>query len=157
MYITQSEFNTTDWHRGNVVRLDNGKEYLVKCVKGHGRYILCYSSEYDAYFVADHRIVDCRTSDYEEPIEVYLEHKRLKREAALAKQEAERQERLRLKAERRERNLQEQERIHQEAVARKAAKKAASTMLVVAVEPAAVKRKRQRISVAKKAEKVVIK
>lgn len=131
-----NDFNKTDWNRGNLVRLSNGKEYFVKGVKGHGRYLLMYSEEFDAYFVADHRIVDCRTSDYVEPAEVYLEHKRLKHEAALARQEAYRQEQIRLKAERRERNLREQERIHLEAVARKAAKKVAKEAVT---EPVAVK------------------
>lgn len=155
-----NDFNKTDWNRGNLVRLSNGKEYFVKGVKGHGRYLLLYSEEYDAYFVANHRIVDCRTSDYVEPAEVYLEHKRLKHEAALARQEAYRQEQLRLKAERRERNLREQERIHLEAVARKAAKKVAKEAVSepVAVkqnaeETAPKKRVRQRIGV-RKVEKV---
>ena len=153
-----NDFNKTDWNRGNLVRLSNGEEYFVKGVKGHGRYLLLYSEEYDAYFVADHRIVDCRTSDYVEPAEVYLEHKRLKHEAALARQEAYRQEQLRLKAERRERNLREQERIHLEAVARKAAKKVAKEaapepVTVKTSEPAPKKRVRQRIGV-RKVEKV---
>ena len=74
--MTIKEFVDTNWHRGNVVRLKNGKEYLVKGTKGHGRWLLLYSEEYDAKFVADYRIVDCRTSDYEEPEEVYLEKKR---------------------------------------------------------------------------------
>lgn len=74
--MTQKEFIETNWHRGNVVKLENGKEYLVKGTKSHGKYLLLYSEEYDKCFIADHNIVDCRTSDYEEPIEVYLEHKR---------------------------------------------------------------------------------
>ncbi len=122
--MTLQEFNEINWHRGNVVKLENGKEYLVKGTKGHGKYLLLYSLEYDKCFVADYNIVDCRTSDYEEPEEVYLEMKRQKREEAEAKREAERQERLRAKAERKQRNLEEQERAHREAVARKAAAKA---------------------------------
>ena len=124
--MTIKEFVDTNWHRGNVVRLKNGKEYLVKGTKGHGRWLLLYSEEYDAKFVADYRIVDCRTSDYEEPEEVYLEKKRKHQEEAAAKREAERQEYLRAKAERKQKNIEAQERAHQEAVARKAAAKAQS-------------------------------
>ena len=119
--MTLKEFVDTNWHRGNVVKLKNGKEYLVKGVKGHGRWLLLYSEEYDKCFVADYRIVDCRTSDYEEPEEVYLEMKRQKQAEAEAKREAERQEYLRVKAERKQKNIEAQERAHQEALARKAA------------------------------------
>ena len=120
--MTLKEFVDTNWHRGNVVKLKNGKEYLVKGTKGHGRWLLLYSEEYDAKFVADYRIVDCRTSDYEEPEEVYLEKKRQKEAEAEAKREAARQEYLRAKAERKQKNIEAQERAHQEALARKAAK-----------------------------------
>ena len=122
--MTLKEFVDTNWHRGNVVKLKNGKEYLVKGTKGHGRWLLLYSEEYDAKFVADYRIVDCRTSDYEEPEDVYLEKKRKHQEEAAAKREAERQEYLRAKAERKQKNIEAQERAHQEAAARKAAAKA---------------------------------
>ena len=122
--MTLKEFVDTNWHRGNVVKLKKGKEYLVKGTKGHGRWLLLYSEEYDAKFVADYRIVDCRTSDYEEPEEVYLEKKRKHQEEAAAKREAERQEYLRAKAERKQKNIEAQERAHQEAAARKAAAKA---------------------------------
>lgn len=121
--MTLKEYLDTNWHRGNIVKLMNGKEYLVKGVKGHGRYLLLYSNEYDKCFVADYRIVDCRISDYEEPEEVYQEMKRLKQAEAEAKREAERQEYLRAKAERKQKNIEAQERAHQEALARKAAKK----------------------------------
>ncbi len=120
--MTQEEFYSTNWHRGNMVKLDNGKEYLVKGIKSHGNYLLLYSWEYDACFIADHNIIAYRTSDYEEPEEIYLEMKRRKQEEAQERMEAERQERLRLKEERKQRNLQEQERQHQEALARKVAK-----------------------------------
>ncbi len=120
--MTLQEFNEINWHRGNVAKLKNGKEHLVKGTKGHGRWLLLYSEEYDKSFVADHDIVDCRTSDHEEPEEVYLEMKRQKQAEAQAKRDAERQEYLRQKEERKQKNLQEQERIHQEALARKAAK-----------------------------------
>lgn len=119
--MTLQEFNEINWHRGNVAKLKNGKEYLVKGTKGHGRWLLLYSEEYDKCFVADYRIVDCRTSDYEEPEEVYLEMKRQKQAEAEAKREAERQEYLRVKAERKQKNIEAQERAHQEALARKAA------------------------------------
>lgn len=121
--MTQEEFNGINWHRGNVVRLKNGKEYLVKGTKGHGKYLLLYSLEFDSNFVADHCIVMERTSDYEEPEEVYLEMKRQKQAEAQTKREAERQERIREKAEKRERNLREQERIRQEAKAAKEARR----------------------------------
>lgn len=120
--MTLQEFNEINWHHGNVAKLKNGKEHLVKGTKGHGRWLLLYSEEYDKSFVADHNIVDCRTSDHEEPEEVYLEMKRQKQAEAQAKRDAERQEYLRQKEERKQKNLQEQERIHQEALARKAAK-----------------------------------
>lgn len=119
--MTQEEFNNTNWHRGNVVKLRNGKEYLVKGLKAHGRYLLLYSYEYESSFVADYNIVDCRTSDYEEPEEVYLEMRRQKRAEAEAKREAERQAALKAKAERKQRNIEAQEKAHQEALARKAA------------------------------------
>ena len=120
--MTKEEFNRIDWRRGNVAKLENGKEYLVKGTKAHGRYLLLYSLEYDSYFVADHYIVVGRTSDYAEPEEVYLEHKRKKQEEARARLDAIRQELRRQKEERKRRNLEEQERIHQEALARKAAR-----------------------------------
>lgn len=65
--MTQEEYNSIDWNRGNTVRLDNGKEYYVKGVKK--RFLLLYSEEYDSYFVSDHRIIESRTSDYIEPYE----------------------------------------------------------------------------------------
>lgn len=120
--MTPQEFNAINWHRGNVAKLQNGKEYLVKGTKGHGRWLLLYSEEYDKCFVADYNIVECRTSDYEEPEEIYLERKRKHQAEAEAKREAERLERQQAKIERKLKNLQEQERIHQEALARKAAK-----------------------------------
>ena len=116
--MTQEEFNNINWHRGNTVRLKNNKEYLVKGTKSHGKFLLLFSEEYEKCFVADYKIVDCRTSDYEEPEEIYLEMKRKKQE----EEEAKRQEILRAKEERKKRNLQEQERMHQEALARKAAR-----------------------------------
>lgn len=121
--MTLHEFVNTDWHRGNTVRLNNGKEYLVKGTKGHGKYLLLYSEEYDSCFVADFRIVDTRTSDYEEPEEIYLEKKRLHQEAARIQREAERLAYLEEKAERKRQNILEQERLHQEALARKEAKR----------------------------------
>lgn len=122
--MTLEEFYNIDWHRGNMVRLTNGKEYLVKGIKSHGMMLLLYSDEYHACFVADHRIIECRTSDYEEPIEIYLQKRQERREAIEARRAAERQEYLRMKEERKQRNIEEQERIHQEALARKAAKAA---------------------------------
>lgn len=63
--MTQEEYNNTDWQRGNVVRLTNGKEYLVK--KPKKKFLLLYSAEHESYFVANCAIIDCRTSDNVEP------------------------------------------------------------------------------------------
>lgn len=63
--MTQEEYNSTDWNRGNRVRLTNGKEYLVRRQKK--RYLILYSAEYDAFFIADHHIIVCRTCDAVEP------------------------------------------------------------------------------------------
>lgn len=63
--MTQEEYNSIDWQRGNVVRLTNGKEYPVK--KPKKRYLLLYSAEHESYFVANCDIIDCRTSDNVEP------------------------------------------------------------------------------------------
>ena len=60
--MTAEEYNSTDWQHGNSVRLTNGKEYLV--MRQKKRFLLLLSVEFMAYFVADHRIIDCRTSDY---------------------------------------------------------------------------------------------
>lgn len=121
--MTQEEFSQMNWHRGNLVQLKNGKEYFLKGIKGHGKYLLLYSEEYNASFVADYRIVSCRTSDYEEPEEVYLEMKRLKQEAHLERMKAERLARQQAKEERRRRAFEAQERQHQAALARKEARR----------------------------------
>lgn len=121
--MTLKEFNEINWHRGNVAKLNNGKEYLVKGTKGHGKYLLLYSDEYDKYFMADYKIVECRISDYAEPEEVYQEKKRQKQAEALAKHDAERQALLKAKEERKQKKQQEQEFIRQEALAKKAAKR----------------------------------
>lgn len=60
--MTQEQFNSIDWHRGNAVRLTNGKEYPVAKVRNKTR-LLLYSAEYESYFIADYRIVEERTSD----------------------------------------------------------------------------------------------
>lgn len=59
--MTQEEYFSIDWKRGNMVRLTNGKEYMVRAVKK--KCLLLHSDEHYAYFVVDHRIIDCRTSD----------------------------------------------------------------------------------------------
>lgn len=59
--MTQEDYFNIDWHRGNIVRLTNGKEYSVR--KVFKKYLLLYSEEYDAYFIADNRIIDARVSD----------------------------------------------------------------------------------------------
>ena len=72
--MSEQEFDSIPWQYGNKVRLSNGKEYTVK--KKKKRYILLYSEEYKAYFVADHRITIERTSD---EIEDYrVKHSQLK-------------------------------------------------------------------------------
>lgn len=63
--MTQEEYNSIDWQRGNVVRLTNGKEYPIK--KPKKKYLLLYSAEHESYFVANCAIIDCRTSDNVEP------------------------------------------------------------------------------------------
>ena len=151
--MTLKEFNEINWHRGNVAKLNNGKEYLVKGTKGHGKYLLLYSDEYDKYFMADYKIVECRISDYEEPKEVYQEKKRQK--------QAERQALIKAKEERKQKNLQEQELIRQEALAKKAAKRENQSVektdsVAEKTVPEQPKRKRKRITVSR-TEKVQIK
>lgn len=63
--MTQEEYKSIDWNRGNVVRLSNGKEYSVRGT--NKRYIILYSEEYQKHFVADYHIIDCRISDNIEP------------------------------------------------------------------------------------------
>lgn len=70
--MTQEEYNSTDWNRGNRVKLTNGKEYSVR--KQKKRFLILYSEEYEAYFIADHHIIDCRTSDAIEPFEKKESH-----------------------------------------------------------------------------------
>ncbi len=59
--MTREEYLSIDWKRGNIVKLTNGKEYVVRAVKK--KCLLLHSDEFYSYFVADHRIIDCRTSD----------------------------------------------------------------------------------------------
>lgn len=68
--MAQEEYNNIDWQRGNAVRLTNGKEYPVK--KPKKKYLLLYSAEHEAYFVANCAIIDCRTSDNVEPYPVKM-------------------------------------------------------------------------------------
>lgn len=70
--MVQEEFLNTDWKHYDIVKLTNGKEYVVQ--KHKKRYILLLSVEYSAYFVADHNIVVGRTYEshhatYEEALE----------------------------------------------------------------------------------------
>lgn len=70
--MVQEEFLNIDWKHHNIVKLTNGKEYVVQ--KHKKRYILLLSVEYSAYFVADHNIVVDRTYEshhatYEEALE----------------------------------------------------------------------------------------
>lgn len=57
--MLQEDFLKTDWKHHDIVKLTNGKEYVVQ--KQKKRYILLLSVEYEAYFVADHKIVEDRT------------------------------------------------------------------------------------------------
>lgn len=59
--MTQEEYDRTDWCRGNMVRLSNGKEYRVCGLRKNC--LLLHSVEYDAHFVAYHNIIDSRTYD----------------------------------------------------------------------------------------------
>lgn len=63
--MTLEEFLKIDWHRGNTVRLTNGKEYPVKKVRKH--WLLLYSVEYSSFFIVNHLYIDCRTSDASVP------------------------------------------------------------------------------------------
>ena len=65
--MTQEEYKAIDWHRGNRVRLNNGKEYKVSGVKK--KVLVLKSEEYDTHFFADYRIIVERTSDYIDPEE----------------------------------------------------------------------------------------
>ena len=62
-----------DWKHHNIVKLTNGKEYVVQ--KHKKKYILLISVEYGAYFITDHNIVVGRTYEsrhatYEEALEI---------------------------------------------------------------------------------------
>ena len=59
--MVQEEFLNIDWKHHNIVKLTNGKEYVVQ--KHKKKYILLISVEYSAYFVADHNIVVGRTDE----------------------------------------------------------------------------------------------
>ena len=61
--MTQEEFNNIDWHRGNYVRLENGKEYKVSLVKKNGRHLILKSEEYSTHFLVLYNIIVERTSD----------------------------------------------------------------------------------------------
>ena len=63
--MTQEEYYSIDWQYGNVVMLDNGKEYKV--IKQKKGYLLLYTEEYDKLFVVDSKIILKRTSDRTEP------------------------------------------------------------------------------------------
>ena len=70
--MLQKDFLNTDWKHHDIVKLTNGKEYVVQ--KQKKRYILLLSVEYSTYFVADHNIVVGRTYEschatYEETLE----------------------------------------------------------------------------------------
>lgn len=70
--MLQVDFLNTNWKHHDIVKLTNGKEYVVQ--KQKKRYILLLSIECSAYFVADHNIIVSRTyeschSTYEEALE----------------------------------------------------------------------------------------
>lgn len=57
--MLEEDFLNIGWKHHDIVKLTNGKEYVVQTQKK--RYILLLSVEYEAYFVADHNIVVGRT------------------------------------------------------------------------------------------------
>ncbi len=57
--MLQEDFLKTDWKHHDIVKLTNGKEYVVQ--KHKKICILLLSVEYGAYFVVDHNIVVGRT------------------------------------------------------------------------------------------------
>ena len=59
--MTVEEFNQINWHRGNIVRLTNGKEYPVK--KTRKNWLILYSVEYHQFFIVNHTYVAERVSD----------------------------------------------------------------------------------------------
>ena len=59
--MTAEEFNQINWHRGNIVRLTNGKEYPVK--KARKNWLVLYSEEYHKFFIVNHAYIDERVSD----------------------------------------------------------------------------------------------
>lgn len=70
--MIQDDFLNTNWKHHDIVKLTNGKEYVVQ--KHKKRYLLLISVEYSAYFVADHNIIVGRTYEsrygtYEEALE----------------------------------------------------------------------------------------
>ena len=60
--MKQKEYNNIDWHRGNHVRLTNGKEYKVSIVRK--RLLILKSEEYDTHFLVLPNIIEERTSDF---------------------------------------------------------------------------------------------
>ena len=73
--MVQEEYLNIDWKHHNIVKLTNGKEYVVQ--KHKKKYILLISVEYSAYFVADHNIVVDRTyaschDTYEEALATHV-------------------------------------------------------------------------------------
>ena len=67
--MLQEDFLTTNWKHHDIVKLSNGKEYVVQ--KHKKRYLLLLSVEYGAYFVAGHNITIGRT--YESNFDTYEE------------------------------------------------------------------------------------
>ena len=57
--MLQKDFLNADWKHHDIVKLTNGKEYVVQ--KQKTRHILLLSIEYSTYFVADHNIIVGRT------------------------------------------------------------------------------------------------
>lgn len=73
--MLQEDFLNIGWKHHDIVKLTNGKEYVVQTQKK--RYILLLSVEYGAYFVADHNIVVDRTyaschDTFEEALTTYI-------------------------------------------------------------------------------------
>lgn len=58
--MTLEEFNQIDWKRGNLVRLNNGKEY--SCCYKKDKVLVLWTYEYKKLFNVSYKIIEARTS-----------------------------------------------------------------------------------------------
>lgn len=140
--MTQQEFHSIEWNRGNVVRLNNGKEYPVK--KAKKNHLLLWSAEYEAYFVVDYRIIVEQTSNFVDPEAILMKEEKARLTAEHERNRILKLQRLAEKAIRKAEN----ERIMAENRARKAAEKAAR----IAEAEARAAAKRARLEARKKSD-----